>query len=141
MHRWLEGKGGSDREKVVAGFQKRLWEMAKAGDRDYNKLGVALSLIWRDLAAEVGSLQGYADAPRETQKKLLVRLIDYELSCREKGNTAESVGAELLSYLLAMVAAHDADGEDMMAGPLEELARIGDPQAVIVRPSAQAATK
>ncbi len=133
MHRWLEGKGGNDREKVVAGFQKRLWEAAKASQEDYGKLGVALSLIWRDFAAEAGTLDDYAAAPRDKQKKLLVNLIDYELSCRDKGNRAEAVGAELLSYLLAMVAAHDRDGEDMMAGPIEELARIGDPDIAIAR--------
>lgn len=133
MHRWLQGKEGSDREKVVAGFQKRIWESAKASDEDYGKLGLALSLIWRDLVAEIGDLDGYAAAPRDEQKKLLVNLIDYELECRDNGNKAEGVAAELLSYLLAMVAAHDKEGEEMMAGPIEELARIGDPDISIVR--------
>lgn len=134
MHRWLEGKEGStDREKIVSGFQKRIWEAAKGPEEDYRKLGVALSLIWRDFAAEAGSLEAYATADRKTQKRLLVELIDYELSCREEGNKAESIGAELLSYLLAMVAARDRDGEEMMTGPIEELARIGDPGIVIGR--------
>ena len=81
------------------------------------------------LVAEIGDLDGYAAAPRDTQKKLLVNLIDYELECRDKDNEAEAVAAELLSYLLAMVAAHDKEGEEMMAGPIEELARIGNPKS------------
>ncbi len=134
MHRWLEGKeGATERDKIVSGFQTRIWEAAKGPEAEYKKLGVALSLIWRDFIAEAVSLQDYATADRKKQKKLLVELIDYELSCREEGNTAESVGAELLSYLLAMVAANDKDGEEMMAGPIEELARIGDPDIVISR--------
>ncbi len=134
MHRWLEGKeGATERDKIVSGFQTRIWEAAKGPEQDYNKLGVALSLIWRDFAAEAISLDDYAAADRKKQKKLLVELIDYELSCREEGNKAESVGAELLSYLLAMVAARDKDGEEMMVGPIEELARIGDPDIVIGR--------
>lgn len=134
MQRWLEGKeGATERDKIVSGFQTRIWEAAKGPEEDYNKLGVALALIWRDFIAEAISLQDYAVADRKKQKKLLVELIDYELSCREEGNKAESVGAELLSYLLAMVAAHDKDGEEMMVGPIEELARIGDPDIVISR--------
>ena len=134
MHRWLEGKeGATDREKIISGFQTRIWEAAKGSEEQYKKLGVALSLIWRDFIAEAGSIDAYAAADRDTQKKLLVDLIDYELSCREEGNKAESVGAELLSYLIAMIAAHDEEGEAMMAGPIEELARIGDPNIVISR--------
>jgi hypothetical protein len=137
MQRWLEGKqGATERDKIVSGFQTRIWQAAKGSEEEYKKLGVALSLIWRDFIAEAGSLQDYAAADRDTQKKLLVELIDYELSCREEGNQAESVGAELLSYLIAMVAAHDKDGEEMMAGPIEELARIGDPGIVISRTAA-----
>ena len=134
MHRWLEGKeGATERDKIVSGFQTRIWEAAKGSEEDYKKLGIALSLIWRDFTAEVKSLDDYAATDRKQQKKLLVELIDYELSCREEGNKAESVGAELLSYLLAMVAAHDKEGEAMMVGPIEELARIGDPDIVIGR--------
>ena len=134
MQRWLEGKeGATERDKIVSGFQTRIWEAAKGPEEDYTKLGVALALIWRDFIAEAISLQDYAAADRKKQKKLLVELIDYELSCREEGNKAESVGAELLSYLLAMVAAHDKDGEEMMVGPIEELARIGEPDIVISR--------
>ena len=136
MQHWLEGKeGATEREKIVSGFQRRIWEAAKGSEEDYRKLGIALSLIWRDFAAEAVNLENYAAADRKTQKRLLVELIDYELSCREEGNMAESVGAELLSYLLAMVAAKDRDGEEMMSGPIEELARLGDPDIVISRVS------
>ena len=95
MHRWLEGKEGrTEREKVVSGFEKRIWEAAKASEEDYHKLGKALSLTWRDFAAEAGSLDDYAKAPRDKQKKLLVDLIDYELFCAANDETREEERVE-----------------------------------------------
>ncbi|MGI9415326.1 MAG: hypothetical protein ACR2PM_16750 [Hyphomicrobiales bacterium] len=136
MFRWLEGNGGSDREKVLEGFRRRFERLEGATDDERRKVGVALALIWRDLLTETGSLNGYAEATRKRQKDLLVRLVKYEITCREAGNQAESLAAELLSYLLAMIAAGDDEGERIMSAPIQDLARLGDPDIAIARDAA-----
>ena len=139
MFRWLEGGGGSDRDKIVDvdGFRKRSGWLESASTEERKKVGVALALTWRDLMSETGSLNGYAEATRKRQKDLLVRLVKYEITCREAGNKPEAIAAELLSYLLAMIAAGDEEGETMMSVPIENLARFGDPDISIARDPAQ----
>lgn len=137
MFRWLEGGGGSDRDKIIDGFRKRSERLEGASSEERRKVGVALALTWRDLMSETGSLNGYAEATRKRQKDLLVRLVKYEITCREAGNKPEAIAAELLSYLLAMIAAGDEEGETMMSVPIENLARFGDPDVSIARDPAQ----
>lgn len=137
MFKWLEGGGGSDRDKVVEKFKTHLAKLDAASEDERRKLGVALALTWRDLMAETGSLNGFAEATRKRQKDLLVRLAKYEITCREAGNDAESKAAALLTCLLAMIAAGDQEGEDMMSVPIENLARFGDPDISIAREPAQ----
>jgi len=127
MYRWLPDGKGSDRDKVLGEFRKRLDEIAKGGEPMQLEVGVALALIWGDFVREAGNLSDYAAAPRDTQKQLLVKLINYEFDTRDDGNKAESIAAELLTYLLAMVATKDAAAERELARPIEQLARIGDP--------------
>ncbi len=127
MYRWLPEGEGSDRDRVVEGFRKRMDEVANGGEDKQLKLGVALSLIWRDFVRQTGGLSAYAKEHHDKQKMLLVKLVKYEFSSRDEGHEAESIAAELLSYLIAMVAAHDDEGMEMMVRPIEQLARIGDP--------------
>ena len=137
MFKWLEGGAGSDRDKVVEKFKTHLAASDTASEEDRRKLGVALALSWRDLMAETGSLNGFAEATRKRQKDLLVRLAKYELTCKEAGNTAEASAAALLTCLLAMIAAGDQEGEAMMSVPIENLARFGDPDISIAREETQ----
>jgi hypothetical protein len=127
MFRWLPEGEGSDRDRVLGGFRARLDALAASGEDEQLRVGKALSLIWHDFEREAGGLDAYASSSRAKQKDLIVRLVNYEVACREEGNLAESAGAELLSYLLAMIAAKDAEGERAMARQIEELAKIGDP--------------
>jgi len=133
MFKWLEGGAGSDRDKVVEKFKTHLSASDGASEEDRRKLGVALALSWRDLMAETGSLNGFAEATRKRQKDLLVRLAKYEITCKEAGNTVEANAAALLTCLLAMIAAGDQEGEAMMSVPIENLARFGDPDISIAR--------
>jgi hypothetical protein len=127
MFKWLPEGEGSDRDRALQGFRSRLDEIAASGEDAQLKVGKALSLIWHDFEREAGGLDAYATYDRPRQRDLLVKLVSYEAASREDGNVAESMAAELLSYLLAMIASHDADGERTIARPLEELAKIGDP--------------
>jgi hypothetical protein len=128
MFRWLPAGEGSDRDRVLKGYRARLDALAASGEDEQLRVGKALSLIWHDFERESGGLDAYAAAARAVQKDLIVRLVNYEASCREEDNLSEAIAAELLSYLLAMIAAKDADGERTMSRPIEELAKIGDPQ-------------
>ncbi len=127
MFKWLPEGEGSDRDRAVRGFRARLDEIAASGEDMQVRVGKALSLIWRDFEKRTHSLDVFAAADHELQKELVVRLVKYGLVSRDDGNEPESIAAELLSYLLAMIAADDEEGEKLMSRPIEELTRVGDP--------------
>ncbi len=138
MFRWLPESSLSDHGKVVTSFWNRIAVLDHAGDDARRSISIALVLSWRDLVKHAGSLDGFRAMPRNEQKELLIRLIEYEARCRKEGREAEGIAAELLSYFIAMVAAGDRDEEQRMAPPVVELAQLTQPDFVLALPAPRA---
>ena len=124
MFRWLRPGSGSARQKVADAFRGRMTAIGGLPEKELHHVAASVALTWRDLQKEVASLDNFRRLPRPAQKRLIVKLADYEAECAENGPQAEAWAAELVSYFLAVVASHDTEDENFMKGPLERLARL-----------------
>ena len=131
MFRWLDVGEGQWHDRVTGAFTDRMAAYRRLPPNRQDAVAASLVLTWRDFLDAAGSLEAFRTMDRERQKHLLTRLIDHEARAQNDGNEAEAISAALISFWLAAVAAHDAEAQALMAGPLTGMGRRIDPDFAI----------
>jgi len=131
MFRWLEVGDGQWHDRVTGAFTDRMAAYRRLPPNRQDAVAASLVLTWRDFLGAAGSLDDFRAGERQRQKHLITRLIDHEARAQNDRNEAEAISAALVSFWLAAVAAHDAQAQALMAGPLTEMGRRIDPDFAI----------